>query len=97
MKASEKWNLVKPSESLRGLLAILSEDSHLVVGFLGTEPSLFRMPATESRFIDFDERRRELKEAEEIIQKCDKDGGGKQWCLNCSRFAMYFKMVMIAD
>lgn len=72
---------MQSSESLRGLLAILAEDSYLIVGYLGTEPSLFRMPATESRFIDFDERRRELKESEEIIRKCDKDGAGKQWCI----------------
>lgn len=69
------------SESLRSLLAILSDDGRLLIGYLGTEPALFRMPATETRFIDFEERKRELREFEEAIwqsSQAKSDGGDEQ-------------------
>lgn len=42
------------SENMAGMLTVLSDDCRLIVGYLGTEPSLFRMPLTETRFIDFE-------------------------------------------
>ncbi|KAL3069482.1 hypothetical protein niasHS_018207 [Heterodera schachtii] len=60
------------SESLRSMLALLSDEGNLFIGYLGTEPSLFRMPVTESRFIDFESRKKELREFEEIIWRSTK-------------------------
>ena len=64
------------------MLALLSDDGRLFVGYLGTEPSLFRMFATESRFIDFDERKKELREFEEAIWRSGREkpeGGMIKW------------------
>ena len=76
------------SESLRSLLCALADDGgRLMVGYLGTEPSLFRMPATQARHIDFEERRRQLREFEEAIWRSEraKPGGkGQQPCLQVS-------------
>lgn len=68
--------MVFSSESLRCLLSILSDDCRIFVGYLGTEPSLFRMPVTESRFIDFEQRRKQLREYEELIWKFARDNLG---------------------
>lgn len=64
------------SESLRCLLSILSDDSKVFIGYLGTEPSLYRMPVTESRFIDFEERKSKMREYEETIWKHSRDNPG---------------------
>uniref|UniRef100_A0A915ED19 Protein PTHB1 n=1 Tax=Ditylenchus dipsaci TaxID=166011 RepID=A0A915ED19_9BILA len=66
-------NISSFSESLRCLLSILSDDCRVFIGYLGTEPSLFRMPITESRFIDFEQRKRDMREFEETIHKHSKD------------------------
>ena len=55
------------------MLALLSDDNKVFVVYLGTEPALFRMPVTQSRFIDFEARRKELREFEEIIWKHNKE------------------------
>uniref|UniRef100_A0A914HF17 Protein PTHB1 n=1 Tax=Globodera rostochiensis TaxID=31243 RepID=A0A914HF17_GLORO len=61
------------NDSLRSLLALLSDEGNLFIGYLGTEPSLFRMPVTESRFIDFESRKKELREFEEIIWRSGRE------------------------
>uniref|UniRef100_A0A183BQH7 Bardet-Biedl syndrome 9 n=1 Tax=Globodera pallida TaxID=36090 RepID=A0A183BQH7_GLOPA len=61
------------NDSLRSLLALLSDEGNLLIGYLGTEPSLFRMPVTESRFIDFESRKKELREFEEIIWRSGRE------------------------
>ncbi|KAI6240402.1 Protein PTHB1 [Aphelenchoides fujianensis] len=58
---------------LKGMVTALSDDCRLVIGYLGTEPSLFRMPITETRYIDFEKRRAELDEFEEVIRTFSKD------------------------
>uniref|UniRef100_A0A7E4VZD8 Protein PTHB1 n=1 Tax=Panagrellus redivivus TaxID=6233 RepID=A0A7E4VZD8_PANRE len=54
-------------DGFRGMLTLLSDDCRVSVGYLGTEPSLFRMPVTDSRFIDFEARQKELNEYEASI------------------------------
>ncbi|KAI1704609.1 protein pthb1 like protein [Ditylenchus destructor] len=66
-------NISSFNESLRCLLSILSDDSKVFIGYLGTEPSLYRMPVTESRFIDFEERKSKMREYEETIWKHSRD------------------------
>ncbi|KAH7727683.1 hypothetical protein AAVH_04727 [Aphelenchoides avenae] len=61
-------------EANRCMLTSLSDDCRVSVGFLGTEPSLFRMPVTESRYIDFEKRKKELREFEDTIRKSAKEG-----------------------
>lgn len=56
------WVKAKKSNSAHSSMLFIS-----LLLLLGTEPSLFRMPVTESRFIDFELRRKELREFEEII------------------------------
>ncbi len=62
--------------SQRALIAYISNSGQIVVGFLGTEPALFVLPTGESRFIDFGERKRQLKAIEERIR--ERKGGGDQ-------------------
>ncbi|KAI6218406.1 hypothetical protein M3Y99_01712500 [Aphelenchoides fujianensis] len=59
--------------SLKGMVTALSDECRLVIGYLGTEPSLFRMPITETRYIDFEKRRAELDEFEDVIRTYSKD------------------------
>ncbi|KAI6240427.1 hypothetical protein M3Y99_00475000 [Aphelenchoides fujianensis] len=61
------------SDQLKGMVTALSDECRLVIGYLGTEPSLFRMPITETRYIDFEKRRAELDEFEEVIRTYSKD------------------------
>uniref|UniRef100_A0AC34RDC7 Uncharacterized protein n=1 Tax=Panagrolaimus sp. JU765 TaxID=591449 RepID=A0AC34RDC7_9BILA len=56
------------------MIVMLSDENRLSVGYLGTEPSLFRMPVTDSRYIDFPERQKELQEYEERIAASTKTG-----------------------
>lgn len=58
------------------MLAILSNDFHAFIGYLGTSPSLFRMPQTESRYIDFEKRKNEMREFEQIIWKFSRENHG---------------------
>ena len=41
------YNLI--SDSLRSMVVILTSENKIIVGYLGTEPALFRMPVTQSR------------------------------------------------
>ena len=41
------YNLI--SDSLRSMVVILTGENKIIVGYLGTEPALFRMPVTQSR------------------------------------------------
>lgn len=59
--------------NFNGMITVLSDDGKIVVGYLGTEPSLFRMPITESRFIDFDKRRQEIEQWEQRIKQGSKE------------------------
>ncbi|CAK5089678.1 unnamed protein product [Meloidogyne enterolobii] len=65
------------------MIALLSENSDkLLVGYLGTEPSLFKMPASETRFIDFEEKKKELREFEKIIFLSGREGENKEEKIN---------------
>lgn len=55
------------------MLTCVSDDFRLLIGCLGTEPSLFRMPVTEARFIDFEKRRQEMEQFERTIKAHAKD------------------------
>lgn len=57
------------SDALYNMISVLSEDCKFIICFLGTEPSLFRMPLTEARFIDFDQRRKEMEQFEKEIKE----------------------------
>nr|CAD2189261.1 unnamed protein product [Meloidogyne enterolobii] len=71
------------SDSLRSMIVLLSENSDkLLVGYLGTEPSLFKMPASETRFIDFEEKKKELREFEKIIFLSGREGENKEEKIN---------------
>ncbi|VDO43982.1 unnamed protein product [Onchocerca flexuosa] len=54
--------------SYRSMLVILS-NSRISVSYLGTEPSLFRIPAPQTRYINFQQRYNEFMELEAIIRK----------------------------
>ncbi|CAG9537293.1 unnamed protein product [Cercopithifilaria johnstoni] len=56
------------SSVYRSMLVILS-NSRISVSYLGTEPSLFRLPAPQTRFIDFQQRYKEFTELEALIHK----------------------------
>lgn len=56
------------------MLVILSEN-RLSIGYLGTEPSLFCLPASQTRFIDFEERQKELAQLELSIRKKNPEAG----------------------
>ncbi|EFO19638.2 hypothetical protein LOAG_08855 [Loa loa] len=56
------------SSVYRSMLVILS-NSRISVSYLGTEPSLFRLPAPQTRFIDFQLRYKEFLELEGLIRK----------------------------
>jgi hypothetical protein len=58
-----------------GMITVLSDECKVIIGYLGTEPSLFRMPITESRFIDFDKRRQEMEQWEQRIKQSSKENG----------------------
>ncbi|CAD5211463.1 unnamed protein product [Bursaphelenchus xylophilus] len=61
------------TENYRAMMTVLSDECRLSVGYLGTEPSLFRMPITETRFIDFESRRKEMEEFEKVIKRSSKE------------------------
>ncbi|KAK0426357.1 hypothetical protein QR680_009666 [Steinernema hermaphroditum] len=61
------------SNSLRCLLGLLSPEGKLSIVYLGTEPSLYRFPDTETRYIDFQAKRKELGELEKMIRKAAKN------------------------
>lgn len=63
------------SDTHVGMITALSDECKLVIGYLGTEPSLFRMPLTETRFIDFEQRRKELIQFEKSIRQNSKNEG----------------------
>lgn len=50
------------------MLVILS-NSRISVSYLGTEPSLFRLPEPQMRFIDFQQRYKEFIDLEGLIHK----------------------------
>lgn len=59
--------LASLGEGFRNMIVMLSDEDRISIGYLGTEPSLFRMPVTDSRFIDFEARQKELQQYEEMI------------------------------
>ncbi|VDK50194.1 unnamed protein product [Anisakis simplex] len=65
-------NLCSFGTVYRSMLAILSE-RRLSISYLGTEPSLFRLPASQTRFIDFQERQIEFSNLETAIRKKPSD------------------------
>uniref|UniRef100_A0A915AKL1 PTHB1 C-terminal domain-containing protein n=1 Tax=Parascaris univalens TaxID=6257 RepID=A0A915AKL1_PARUN len=65
-------NLCSFGTIYRSMIAILSE-RRLSVSYLGTEPSLFRLPASQTRFIDFHERQAEFMRLESAIRKKPSD------------------------
>uniref|UniRef100_A0A9J2P4A1 Protein PTHB1 n=1 Tax=Ascaris lumbricoides TaxID=6252 RepID=A0A9J2P4A1_ASCLU len=65
-------NLCSFGTIYRSMIAILSE-RRLSVSYLGTEPSLFRLPASQTRFIDFHERQAEFMHLESAIRKKPSD------------------------
>uniref|UniRef100_A0AC34FI07 PTHB1 N-terminal domain-containing protein n=1 Tax=Panagrolaimus sp. ES5 TaxID=591445 RepID=A0AC34FI07_9BILA len=54
-------------DGYKAMITLLSDEFRCSVGYLGTEPSFFRMPVTDSRFIDFEARQKELAGYEEEI------------------------------
>lgn len=65
------------SDAFYNMISVLSEDCKFIICFLGTEPSLFRMSLTEARFIDFDQRRKEIEQFEKQIKEhAQEDGSG---------------------
>uniref|UniRef100_A0A1I8EI20 PTHB1 N-terminal domain-containing protein n=1 Tax=Wuchereria bancrofti TaxID=6293 RepID=A0A1I8EI20_WUCBA len=76
------------SSVYRSMLVILS-NSRISISYLGTEPSLFRLPAPQTRFIDFQQRYKEFIELEALIRKKPLESTeGATWknplTLNCS-------------
>ncbi|VDM24870.1 unnamed protein product [Toxocara canis] len=65
-------NLCSFGTIYRSMVVILSE-RRLSIGYLGTEPSLFRLPASQTRFIDFHERQAEFMRLESAIRKKPSD------------------------
>ncbi|XP_076329618.1 protein PTHB1-like [Tachypleus tridentatus] len=53
---------------IKGVVVILSESGDLLCCYLGTDPSLFIAPSTESREIDFEEAEQEMQELKKIIK-----------------------------
>ncbi|KAM3722132.1 Protein pthb1 [Dirofilaria immitis] len=79
----------------RSMLVILS-NSRISVSYLGTEPSLFRLPAPQTRFIDFQQRYKELMELEALIRKkpiepTEGNISKNSLSLNCSYGSLDFK------
>uniref|UniRef100_A0A915PMZ1 Uncharacterized protein n=1 Tax=Setaria digitata TaxID=48799 RepID=A0A915PMZ1_9BILA len=79
----------------RSMLVILS-NSRISVSYLGTEPSLFRLPAPQTRFIDFQQRHKEFMELEALIRKkplelIDDTTAKNSLSLNCSFGGLDFK------
>uniref|UniRef100_A0A0K0DSQ7 CPSF_A domain-containing protein n=1 Tax=Strongyloides stercoralis TaxID=6248 RepID=A0A0K0DSQ7_STRER len=56
------------TERYRGMITVLSDQGKCSTIYLGTEPHLFKFSVSENRFIDFEERKRELKEYEAKIK-----------------------------
>uniref|UniRef100_A0A0N4Z6G3 CPSF_A domain-containing protein n=1 Tax=Parastrongyloides trichosuri TaxID=131310 RepID=A0A0N4Z6G3_PARTI len=56
------------SERYRNMMTVLDRDGKCLVIYLGTEPHLFKFSVSENRFIDVDERMKEIKEYESIIK-----------------------------
>ena len=59
--------LANLGDGYKAMITLLSDEFRVSVGYLGTEPSFFRMPVTDSRFIDFEARQQELATYEEQI------------------------------
>ncbi|TKR92526.1 hypothetical protein L596_007163 [Steinernema carpocapsae] len=55
--------------TLRCLMVLLSPEGKISIG---TEPSLYRLPDTETRYIDFQEKRKELADLEKQIKRTAK-------------------------
>ncbi|CAJ0942505.1 unnamed protein product, partial [Mesorhabditis belari] len=55
------------SEPYQNLLSFLSSDGRVVTGYLGTEPSLYRLPLPPTRFVDFEEKNRHLSAMEKAL------------------------------
>lgn len=50
------------------MLAILSSE-RLSIAYLGTEPSIFCLPSSQTRFVDFKQRHIELQKLESVIRQ----------------------------
>uniref|UniRef100_A0A0K0G2M1 Protein PTHB1 (inferred by orthology to a human protein) n=1 Tax=Strongyloides venezuelensis TaxID=75913 RepID=A0A0K0G2M1_STRVS len=56
------------TERYRSMVTVLSDEGKCSVIYLGTEPHLFKFSVSENRFINFEERKKELKEYEAKIK-----------------------------
>ena len=59
---------------LKGVMTTLDDQGHLVCSYLGTDPSMFVTPTTESRDINYEEQDVEMKK----LQRAIKDSASKQ-------------------
>ncbi|XP_033629589.1 protein PTHB1-like isoform X2 [Asterias rubens] len=61
-------------QDLKGVMTTLDDQGHLVCSYLGTDPSMFVTPTTESRDINYEEQDVEMKK----LQRAIKDSASKQ-------------------
>ncbi|KAK7059243.1 Protein PTHB1 [Halocaridina rubra] len=60
---------------IKGALVSLGDTGQLQVSYLGTDPSLFVAPPTETREINYDQTDRELNQLHKVIKASTKDTG----------------------
>lgn len=68
---------------LAGALVTLNSTGNLSVGFLGSDPNIFKVPPINLSKLDYDKSRTELEEMEkEINSSVDNSGRFKAFCLS---------------
>ncbi|XP_038065523.1 protein PTHB1-like isoform X1 [Patiria miniata] len=61
-------------QDLKGVITSIDDQGHLVCSYLGTDPSLFVTPSTDSREINYEEQDLEMKK----LQRAIKESASKQ-------------------
>ncbi|KAJ1373160.1 hypothetical protein KIN20_035501 [Parelaphostrongylus tenuis] len=60
------------------VLSMLSTEGRVFIGYLGTEPNLYKVPPLESRFVDFKAKIKEMREIEASIKDIGQAGSEKK-------------------
>lgn len=55
--------------SIKGIIVTLDETGYIYCSYLGTDPSLFVAPSSESRDLQYDEIENEMKELQKVIRE----------------------------
>ena len=76
-------------KQLPGAIIVLGEHGNMYVGYLGSEPSVFKVPQLNLQELNYEKVQKELEELEKDIKVAGDYTGGFCASYMCSRFILF--------